>query len=258
MSEHHKQVFDPKEEGIRGNIGVAGLLVAAMGERVGRNYVLPIYERGTGLVKRIHPRIWAITGIMVSILVLLIVVYAAISLLTGEEPIEEPATITIAEALRAPYDLEEKSTLDPEATLGDIIPASFGDFTRVTAVEADATFGRLTNCLVDNGFFECNLDYTPQYSNASFYEDSKGNRIEVVVANYWNEESASETMYDVVGVARTFSRVGNFVVGVGEIEYFYSTTRNWFSFTWGHGAWIFSISAQTPSVLEDTLSVMPY
>lgn len=253
-----KKIFDPKQHNVGGNIGIAGLLVAAMGERIGRGYVLPVYERGVALVKRIHPRVWAITGIMVSILVLLIVVYAGISLFTGEEPVEEPATITIAEALRAPYDLNEKSTLDPEAALGDVIPQNFGDFTRVVNVEADATFGRLTNCLVDNGFFECGLDYTPQYSNASFYEDSRGNRIEVVAANYWNEESTSDTMYDAVGVARTFSRVGNFVVGVGEIEYFYSTTRNWFSFTWGHGAWIFSVSASNADVLELALQSLPY
>jgi hypothetical protein len=253
-----KKLFDPRQENLGGNIGIVGLLVAAMGERVGRNFILPVYERIVKSLKRVHPRVWAISGIMVSILVLLLVVYATISVIVGDEPVAEAETITVAQALSAPFNLNDRAVVDSQATLSAVVVPSFGDFTRVLELDESASYGRLTSCLVNDGGFTCDLEYTPQYSNASFYTDSKGNTIEVVVANYWNDLLTSETMVDAVNQARAFSRVGNFVVGAGELDYFYNTTRLWFSFTWGHGSWVYSISASNPDVLQAAVQAFPY
>ncbi len=254
-----KKMFDPKQKGLAGDIGIAGLLVAALGERIGRGYVLPVFNVGKTFAQKIHPRVWAITGIMMSVLVLLFVVYAGLSLLTGgDEPVVEADTITFANALSSPFDLNDRALLDPNTHINDVLPVSFGDFQRVTNPEAMEPFSRLTSCLTNTGTSQCALEYTPQYNLATHYIDSEGNVIEVMVTNYWNEDLATETMDDAVSHARTFSRVGNFVVGAGEIDYFYSTTSNWFSFTWGHGAWVFSISASYPEVLENAVQALPY
>lgn len=254
-----KKMFDPKQKGLAGDIGIAGLLIAALGERIGRGYVLPVFNVGKKLVRKIHPRVWAITGIMMSVLVLLLVVYTALSFLTGgDEPVVEADTITFAEALSSPFDLNDRALLDPNMHINDVLPVSFGDFQRVTNTEEMGSFSRLTSCLTNSGTYQCALEYAPQYNLATYYMDNEGNVIEVMVANYWNDDLATETMDDAVSHARTFSRVGNFVVGAGEIDYFYSTTRNWFSFTWGHGAWVFSISASSPDILENAVQALPY
>ena len=244
MSKDHHNDLDPLD---RSNTGMNAKLIQ------------PIYQAGKKLATRIHPRVWAITGILTVILVLLLIVYVGVMFLVDKDTVAQAETITVDQALRAPFDLDNRVLLAEDMPIDDVLPDSFGDFQQLTETEGETlSFGRLTSCLVDNGTFECNITYRPQYQATTRYSDNNGNTIEVVVANYWNERITTEAMVDAVHSAGEFSRVGDFVVAVGEIDYFYSTTSDWFSFTWAHGAWMFSVSAETPESLTSAVQAFPY
>lgn len=222
-------------------------------------FVQPIYRVAKPFVTRIHPRVWAITGVLTGILTLLLIIYVGVTLLVDKEPVVQAKTITVDQALRAPFDLDNHLPLADDTPIDNVLPDTFGEFHRVEASGMELpTVARLISCLIDDGAFECQMNYRPQHQIIAYYADAEGNIIEVAVANYWNERVKSETMVDAVHSAGIFSRVGDFVVSATEVDYFYSTTSDWFSFTWGRGAWIFSISASTPDLLTTSVEAFPY
>ncbi len=172
----------------------------------------------------------------------------------------------LSDALAAPYDLAARPAPPASASVQYLLPASLGSYARTSRPITQLQPSSPTNqCLLGLGYSReetnpplCHRSYGMVSTAAAKYQG--GNRfVDVAIGQSLSEEQAAQTMLELFYHARRYGQVGNFAVeSVGEVDYFYSSVRGWVSFTWARGPWIFSISSNRVSTVEDVLSEFPY
>jgi hypothetical protein len=101
------------------------------------------------------------------------------------------------------------------------------------------------------------------FSDYGRYFNANNQTLDVIMARFPNEESASTTLGEVMHYARLTGQTGNFAVqGVAAVDYFYASSWSeydrWVTLMWRHGAWIFAVSSQSQDGLEAAVDVFPY
>ncbi len=51
---------------------------------------------------------------------------------------------------------------------------------------------------------------------------------------------------------------GNYAIGLGAVDYFFSSTATTYTFTWGHGNWVYTVSSASFAELEAILNNLPF
>jgi|GEM_PF-6861156 len=97
------------------------------------------------------------------------------------------------------------------------------------------------------------------YLTQGLYEDANGAAIHVVAAQFKPELATTmQVMNALKAVADAVGRTGNYVIGVGAVDYFYSSTPDLYSFTWAHNGWVYSIASPEMSQLEKAVQGFAY
>ncbi|GEM_PF-4507770 len=81
----------------------------------------------------------------------------------------------------------------------------------------------------------------------------------LVAARFRDEDRARQVLTELREYARTIGRTGNFVLDeAGAADFFESSTRGWFSFSWARGSWVFVASARGFDDLDSFMQMFPY
>lgn len=199
----------------------------------------------------------------------LIAVAAAILVLIGFVVLREVKAYVrsqsgpfLAEALVAPYDLEKREVPAQDVDASLLIPATIGKYQRNSQPITRGYPSSPTNqCLLGLGYEantidapNCNRSYGSTGVAYGRYVTGDWKNADLVIARFSNTTQAEGTMFDLLHHARKFGQVGNFSIGVGgEVSYFYSAVQLWYSFTWSHGPWIFSVSGPSLKYVEEII-----
>jgi len=97
------------------------------------------------------------------------------------------------------------------------------------------------------------------YLTSGFYNDNNGAAVHVVAAQFKPElATTQDVMTALKAVADSIGRTGNYVIGVGAVDYFYSSTPDLYSFTWAHNGWVYSIASPDMAQLEKAVKGFAY
>lgn len=163
----------------------------------------------------------------------------------------------LQDALVAPYNLDERPVSNATQSQA-LIPALIGSYLRTDQPITRSYPSSPTNqCLLgleyDRDIIDpptCVRRYGALNVAAGHYLN-EWKAVDLAVARFPNDLSAEATMFDLLHHARNFGQVGNYAIGTGSsVDYFYSSVRGWFSFTWSQGPWIFSVSGPKLSYIE--------
>jgi hypothetical protein len=81
------------------------------------------------------------------------------------------------------------------------------------------------------------------YAEAANYTAANGMTVTVVAAQFTNTDEAGAAFEQLFAYSRLIGRIGNYaMIDSRAVDYYYSSTRNMFSFTWTNGAWIYTVS----------------
>ncbi len=124
----------------------------------------------------------------------------------------------------------------------------------------------LGNCLWSAGDYNPNvkeqlacLKLPAAYLTNGLYNNAGGAAIHVVAAQFKPEMATTqEVMTALKAVADSIGRTGNYVIGVGAVSYFYSSTPDLYSFTWSHNDWVYSIASPDMGQLEKAVKGFAY
>lgn len=172
----------------------------------------------------------------------------------------------LAEALVAPFELAERPVPVEGATAASALPSAIGDYVRTDRAITQLQPSSPTNhCLLGIGYSReetnpplCRRSYGMLSIAAAQYR-YQNRFVDVAIAQFPSEEHAAVTMEELLAHARRWGQVGNFALGgVGGVDYFYSSVRGWMSFTWARGPWVFSISSNRVSTVEEVIPLFPY
>ncbi len=122
------------------------------------------------------------------------------------------------------------------------------------------------NCLVSAGNFDPEADaqttcvgVPATYLTSGLYEGGSGSPIYMAAARFNPDVvSTSDVMKTLKDYAEGVGRSGNYVIGIGAADFFYSTTPELYSFVWAHNGWVYVISGPDMPQLETALKVFPF
>jgi len=172
----------------------------------------------------------------------------------------------LEEALAAPFELGERPMPAAAASAQSLLPQTIGDYVITDRAITQLQPSSPTNhCLLGLGYSReetnpplCRRSYG-MLSIASAQYRYKNRFVDVAIAQFPSDDQAAATMQELLSHARRWGQVGNFALdGVGGVDYFYSSVRGWMSFTWARGPWVFSISSNRVSTVEEVAPQFPY
>lgn len=187
------------------------------------------------------------------------------------------------EALRAPYELETRLLPLQPLDEASILAASVGDYVLqletvqtsrpatteaaarpdaavdVQAVPAVASQMVLGQCLlaVPESDTPC-ASHPGQYLTSGTYAKADGTVIQAAAASFASTDEARQVTKDVHRYASQVGVMGNYVLGISAVDYFYSSSYGVYTFTWSHENWVYSLSSTSFDALENLLAVFPY
>lgn len=186
-----------------------------------------------------------ITGFVILGFVVLYVVQSAV---------QWAARPTFEQRLAAPYQLDARPIAELDTTVGSLLQGSYGEFV-IAGSEVNSLVGRCLQSASETG---CTLTYAPLYVETAQYTNTSGS-VSLIAAQYAAGIEASEVNYDLYRFARSSGRIGNFAFLPDlPVNYFYSSTREGYTFTWSHGQWIYSVSSANLETLSQFVSTFAY
>ncbi len=239
------------------NLGILKLIFQLIGEWA-YDYIRPVIDS----IREINPKVRALVMITISSfgMLLLSMWFFGMVLDMGDEEPTSSSVPSAQQLFAAPFEIDQRQMpsdgSDPNIYLPQTIGESYAFVSNTVPVDegtqkvSPTAVGSLHRCMVD---FDnsCTLQYAPQYYTLGRYSDANQEVVQVFVGNYWTPETAQVTVTELITRSRTFGYVGNFVSGgLGTVDYFYSTSNGWYSFTWTRGAWVISISAKSREAVE--------
>jgi|FLYN01.1.fsa_nt_gi hypothetical protein len=97
-----------------------------------------------------------------------------------------------------------------------------------------------------------------QYIESGTYQNAEGTAIRVTVAQFASDSEATQVAKDLHRYAFTIGSVGNFALGVGQVDFFYSTITDQYSFVWSHENWVYTASGPVFDDVEALVKAFPY
>jgi hypothetical protein len=176
------------------------------------------------------------------------------------DKIAESRIPVLDEAIVAPYGLSERpfAPLDMQR-----LPTSVGDFTLTQAVSDGEIYNAvvggyagpeysLSQCIITVSLQEmrpCMVTTRAQFLTGGYYANSAGVNVHLMAVRYATTAEIDETMRWMLNEARAVGAIGNFIIGVHDVDFYFSRTGSNFSFTYSHGNWMYVVSgASNPDV----------
>jgi hypothetical protein len=192
----------------------------------------------------------------------------------------------LMDALKAPYNLDARTLPTPIDAQTTVLPAAVADFARLdetvkVIVPVDVSEGQpdagdveqaatglealagypLAGCLAtaaSNSVESACVPFRAQYVTFGDYQIADGSRMNVTAAQFVSDADATDAVKALSHYAGSIGRVGNYVLGVGAVDYFNSAAGNYHIFTWSHGMWVYTMTHQSLPALESAMKVFPY
>jgi len=103
------------------------------------------------------------------------------------------------------------------------------------------------------------LDTIGLRSIATAYQVGHNDQVSIAIVEYADATIANEVLHDLHYYSRSIGRTGNFNLIVNEtVPYFYSSTRNNFSFTWRMQSMIFSVTGTNWNIIGDYINLFAF
>ncbi|WP_162909402.1 hypothetical protein [Aggregatilinea lenta] len=244
--------LDPQAPGVRGWIGLTFevLIITALVTWELSKYAWDRFEHMSGRARG---------AILISAAILLLGFTG--TLIARALHTETPPTIRDRIGM-APFSLDTRPSLSLVDGSFIAMPASFGDFERISGEPADASLSSQLNlCLLDTTVGPenvCNIQIPRQHLGFERYRSGEG-WVDVAVAQIDSVANADETIAGLYRYARRIGHTGNFAIyGVGPVDYFYGQEPGWISFAYARDTWIVVISTRSPAMLEQAITQFPY
>ncbi len=221
----------------------------------------------------------------------LILLWVTISLASGlAQHIRATSGPFLLDALQAPYSMTERTVPAADVTQITMLPMEIEDYilnlltvetfipgvTPVVEAAAEIADGSaaevapaeqylLAECLLSAADFDplaetntgC-LPFPVAYLTSGLYEGG-ASPIHLVAAQFDPVEVLTgNVMKSLKSQAERIGRMGNYVIGVGTVDFFYSSTPDLYSITWAHDGWVYTISTPDMNQLEKMLEAFPY
>lgn len=189
----------------------------------------------------------------------------------------------LMDALKAPYSLEARLIPLPPADQSFVLPNTVGEYavmgslfqaTPIPPQAAESTepvpalpamtsviSSQVASCLSTalEGPTPTNCaTYNASFVAAGDYQKAAGTSLNIVMAYFASHSDASEVMRSLQRQASTNGTVGNYAIGVGQVDYFYSSQSQLYVFTWANGAWVYTASSPSFDDLEAFIKQFPY
>lgn len=256
MAQKRQQVAT--QGALQDTLSVVGVLLAILFSRV-----FVVLNRGKLWFNCQPPLLRGLTLITISLVMMIFVGFffagEVRAYLEGEKvgPVLE-------EALADPYGLDGRFDPTEADTARSVLPSVVFNFNRTASVLSKENSSSLLNHCVLGIPVPFEYDKTcvrtiGALDTASARYMSRNEMADLTVSRFTNEAAAERTMLELLHYAREIGQVGNFsVAGVGPVDYFYSLSRGWTSFTWSRGAWVYTVSASSFEALENIVNELNY
>ncbi|MCZ7543505.1 MAG: hypothetical protein M5R40_08185 [Anaerolineae bacterium] len=189
---------------------------------------------------------------------------------------EETRGLVLHDALAAPYDIEARAYPALDTPAEAMLSVKVGDYTLLTAApEAEASsdaqaaeappaiqFGLLETCLLEAGLADasCSISYRPvRYATGAYARADGAHRVNVVVAQFYDEAQAVQAMSELFDFSRATGRTGNYALArVRPVDYFYSNLAGRYAFAWSSGPYIYAAVGANVSDVNQLVEKFPY
>jgi hypothetical protein len=89
-----------------------------------------------------------------------------------------------------------------------------------------------------------------QYLAFADYQSAEGIVIHLVSAQFGSHDDATQAIKALRRQAGSVGHVGDYAIGVGTVDFFYSVTGDQYNFTWSNGMWVYLVSGASSADLE--------
>lgn len=179
---------------------------------------------------------------------------------TGEVAETDPSA---SDVVAEPVVVEPQTMIVMETRSVDVetivLLPEFGPFT----IRPSGALSLLGQCLttayqpVDGAV--CSLGQRAQFMEVGYFVDDEGIEASIVATQFANADEAGSAIQGLFNYSRSIGRVGSYVLmEARSVDYYYSTTRNTFSFTWTNGPWLYTVSSTRFTTLEAFMQTFPY
>lgn len=166
---------------------------------------------------------------------------------------------TMEQRLLAPYALDSRLPAIVDTTTTTLLPPTIADYTLKPLAEADTLLGQCLQSAAITTETHCAITTPALYTEVGQYQRADGSAITIVATQYVSGEEAERAIYEAYQYGRAIGRIGNFAfLDSAPVDYFYSSTRESFAFTWSQGTWVYTIANDDLERLEDFIAIFPY
>lgn len=221
---------------------------------------------------------WLLITIAASAVLLLVVLQFTKAAIQAVEWANRPS---LQDRLAAPYDLEARPVPQlPEASATEApaetsveaaaeaaeaapvylaLPAALQGFT----LQAEAASpSLLEQCLLSASGQDkapCTLSRAAHFIEAGSYIAANGQSVGVILAQFASEKDAAQALLELYRYSRSIGRIGNYaLLETRPVDYYYSSTRQQFAFSWSNGPWVYTASSASFETLEQFMSAFQY
>lgn len=214
---------------------------------------------------------------LVSVVAGLIFLWVVISLMQlGVQTIRANSGPFLMDALRVPYNMEARLITPPgtlvnlpvqvgeyalQADSIQLTPAPVVDPAVVPTAPSFTAVSPIAQCMVNAGAgltdAACGL-VNMQYVAGGNYLHSNAQTTQIVASMFASQSESQEAVRTLFQTARHQGMTGNYAIGLGAVDYFFSSTATTYTFTWGHGNWVYTVSSASFAELETILNNLPF
>ncbi|MBZ0297838.1 MAG: hypothetical protein K8L99_35110 [Anaerolineae bacterium] len=122
----------------------------------------------------------------------------------------------------------------------------------------------LTTCLTGTEDLDteialtCGMTTIASQIESGSYQKEDGTTLSMTAAAFDDHDTATETLKALHNYAERQGTIGNFTLGVVDVDYFFSRIQRQNTFGWTHGDWVFVVTANNFDKINTFMQVFPY
>ncbi len=240
----------------------------------------PIYElidaispaRLTASVRRLDRRTRWLIAMLAASLVLIWVIIFAVRLTVNH--VRATSGAFLFDALQAPYALQSRAVPMIDSPAEAVLPITISDFQLLPesvevlpaasagevptdgyqppAYAALVSAHSVGQCLKAATVADMSCTgVVSGFVTSGVYQAKDGAQVVLAVARFETSVQAREAMKALYQHAAATSKIGNYALSVGAVDFFYSSDSRQYSFTWAHDAWVYSASGDSFQAVEN-------
>lgn len=203
---------------------------------------------------------WLIITIAASAVLLLVALQFTKAAIQAVEWANRPS---LQDRLAAPYDLEARALpqiiTNEDGSAAPLLPAALQGFTLQAEAAAPSL---LEQCLLSASGQDkapCAMSRAAHFIEGGSYAADNGHAVGVILAQFASENDAAQALLELYRYSRSIGRIGNYaLLETRPVDYYYSSTRQQFAFSWSNGPWVYTASSASFETLEQFMSAFQY